>query len=230
MKPAQNLNSGAAAMPVFNFDFNKSCTRLDLSAGRSGIFTPNLTSLELHDEELSHFNKIVQRMAPEQPPFTLDQVAGAARRVLRAAAKGQESTFIKVRMRRAGEMRAAYKDTKWKMSPTLGSDVKELLGYLDSGKGLIPNTVPIVGMLDDAILVDVAMNKLRTELDEYADFCRFRVAEASRLDISTEAVDIDRERWYVERQQEHRLEQQLRRVRGSSYAKSDNQERGFRIC
>ena len=57
-------------MPVFDFDFAKSCTNLDMSAARSGIFTPNLTSLELHDHELHRFNDLARRLAPGQPPFT----------------------------------------------------------------------------------------------------------------------------------------------------------------
>ena len=217
-------------MPVFNFDFTRSVSRINLSAERSGIFTPNLTMLELHEKELARFNRIAQRFAPEQPAFTLDQVAGAARRVLRAAAKGQESVFIKVRMRRGGEIRAACNDKMWKLSPTVDADMRELIGYLDDPTGLIHDSVPVVGLLDDAILVDAAMNKLRAELDDYADFCRFRVAEAARMDVSIAAVDIDRERWQAEREEEIKLEQQLRRVRSSSYARGETAERGFRIC
>jgi hypothetical protein len=216
-------------MPVFNFDFNRSVSRINVSAERSGIFTPNLTSLEMHESELARFNAMVRRFAPEQPSYTLDQIAGAARRVLRAAHKGEESAFIKVRMRRAGELRAAFKDARWQMASALVADVGDLLEYIDGGVGLIPNDVPVVGLLDDAILVDAAMENLRSELDEYADFCRFRVAEASRLDIAVEAVPVDRTRWFEERRQEHRLEQQLRRVRGSRYARNDS-VRDFRIC
>ncbi len=86
---ADPQDTGDTAMPVYDFDFNKSCTNLDMSAARSGIFTPNLTSLELHEHELHRFNDLARRLAPGQQPFTLDQIAGAARRVLRAAAKGQ---------------------------------------------------------------------------------------------------------------------------------------------
>jgi hypothetical protein len=100
-------------MPVFNFDFNRSCTRLDLAAERSGIFTPGLTNLELHDDALAHFNALAKRLSPEQTQFSADQIAGAVRRVLRAAAKGQDSAFIKVRLRRAGELRAALQDSHW---------------------------------------------------------------------------------------------------------------------
>jgi hypothetical protein len=217
-------------MPVFNFDFNKSCTNLDMSAARSGIFTPGLSSLELKDNALTRFNAVVRRLDPEHAPFSADQIAGAARRVLRAATKGQESTFIKVRMRRAGEVRALLKDAQWQTTPPLAEQMRELVAYLDDNDALIPNDVPIVGLLDDAILVDVAMDALRSELDEYADFCRYRVAEAGRLDIAPAAVVTNREQWMLERQQERRLEQQLKRVRGAAYARSGAMEPAFRIC
>ena len=45
-------------MPVFNFDFARSVSRINLSAERSGIFTPNLAMLELHEKELPRFNRI----------------------------------------------------------------------------------------------------------------------------------------------------------------------------
>ncbi len=216
-------------MPVFNFDFNRSCTNLDMSSARSGIFTPGISSLELKEDELHRFNGVVQKLAPNHDGFSADQVAGAARRVLRAAAKGQESTFIKVRMRRAGEIRAALSDRQWEIAEPLAESMRDLVRYLDDRHGLIPNDLPIVGLLDDAILVDVAMDSLRSELDEYADFCRFRVAEAGRQDIAVTAVDTNREQWMFERTQERRLEQQLRRVRGNSYTRGAMQN-DFRIC
>ena len=217
-------------MPVFNFDFNRSITRLDLNAERSGIFTPGLTNLELREDNLRAFNDLAQRLSPERTTYTADQIAGAVRRVLRAAAKGQESAFIKVRMRRASEIRAALKDAQWQIATALKQDMRELQDYLDDTQGLIPDEVPVVGLLDDAILIDTAMPRLRGELDEYADFCRFRVGEAARLDIAPPTVDIDRAKWQVERKIELRLEQQLRRVRGSGYAKAGEGEARFRIC
>ena len=217
-------------MPVFNFDFNRSCTRLDMSGEKSGIFTPGLSSLELKETALTRFNQVTHALDPDHEGFNADQIAGAARRVLRAAAKGQESTFIKVRMRRAGEMRAALRDEQWVIGAELREKLSLLIDYLDhEANALIPNDLPFVGLLDDAILVDVAMNALRDELDEYADFCRFRVAEAGSRNVALSAVQSNREEWMAERMQERRLEQQLRRVRGQSYTRGA-MENKFRIC
>jgi len=218
-------------MPMYNFDFNRSVTNLNLSAARSGILTPAITSLELREEKLRRFNEVVQRVAPDRPAFKAEQIAGAARRVLRAAMKGQESTFIKVRMRRAGEIRAALDDAQWKVAAKIEPAMREIVAYLDEGaSALIENDVPVVGLLDDAILVDAAMDTLREELDDYADFCRYRIGEAARLGISPNQVQVRRECWFHERQQELRLEQQLRRVRNARYDGSSSTAPGIRIC
>jgi uncharacterized membrane protein YkvA (DUF1232 family) len=216
-------------MPVFNFDFNRSVTNLDMSAARSGVFTPGVTSLDLHDDGMIKFNAIAKRLDPGRVPFSVDQIAGAARRVLRASMKGQESAFIKVRMRRAGEVRAALKDKQWSIPAPLEAKMRDIIAYLDDPASLIPNDVPVVGYLDDAILVDIAMDSLRGELENYADFCRFRWAEAARL--QTTEVEADRAHWMAEREQEHRLEQQLRRVRTTNYTRGAGSAGPvFRIC
>jgi len=216
-------------MPTFNFDFNRSVTNLDMTAARSGIFTPGITSLDLHDEGMSRFNAIVKHLAPEHAPFGADQIAGAARRVLRAAMKGQESAFIKVRMRRACEMRSALKDPQWSIPAPLQAKMREIIAYIDDPSILIPNDVPTIGCLDDAILVDVAMDSLRGELEDYADFCRFRWSEAARLQVTEVETDLDQ--WLRERQRERRLELQLRRVRDTSYAAGAGAAGPvFRIC
>jgi len=218
-------------MPMYNFDFNRSVTNLNFSEARSGVFTPAITSLELREEKLRRFNEVVQRVAPDKPAFNAGQIAGAARRVLRAAMKGQESTFIKVRMRRAGEIRAALDDAQWEVAAKTENAMREIVAYLDEGaSALIENDVPVVGLLDDAILVDAAMDTLRGELDDYADFCRYRVGEAARLGISPSEVKTRRECWFHERQQELRLELQLRRVRDTNYGESTGAAPAFRIC
>lgn len=216
-------------MPTVNTDFRRSVTRLDTSGQRSGIFTPDVAALVVDEDALRRFNEIALSLAPGLKPFAPEQIIGAARRVMRAVAKGQDPTFIKVRMRRAGEIRAMYKDSMWDITPELVAPVRALIAYFDDPVGLIPNTTPVVGSLDDALLVDIAMETLRSELDEYADFCRYRCAEAARLDIAPQVVPLTRELWADERAQEVHLEQQLRRMRGSPYAQQSSL-RGFRIC
>jgi hypothetical protein len=56
------------------------------------------------------------------------------------------------------------------------------------------------------------------------------MGEAASLGIAPSETRIERRRWYEDRQQELRLEQQLRRVRSSEYGNSTLGVAGFRIC
>ena len=217
-------------MPTkLDYDFNRSVARIDLSAERSGVFTPDIAMIEINEGALQRFNAVTELVAPGIKPMSGDQIAGACRRVLRAASKGAQSPFIRVRMRRAAEMRAALSDPGWTMDAPVHARVAALVAYMDDPHGLIPKESPVIGHLDEALLVDAAMDTLRAELEDYADFCRFRQGEAMRRSVAAENTGIDRAQWADEREQERRLEQQLRQVRGSTYA-GGAMEHAFRVC
>ncbi|MGH8115851.1 MAG: hypothetical protein ACREP0_00470 [Rhodanobacteraceae bacterium] len=193
-------------MPTINDDFNRTCMRLDLNPEWSMVVPSKAPALDIDDADLRCFNDCVARVAPGTPALSANQIAGAARRLARAVGAGNGSRFIRTRMRRAAEVRAMLADEAWVLDPGLLVRAQDLLGYLDGPVALVPFDVPSIGGLDRALLVDLAMQGLRAELDEYVDFCRYRAGEAARLGGPPEAVDIDRERWLVERGEELRLE------------------------
>ncbi|MFI4969017.1 MAG: hypothetical protein ACHP7D_02345 [Lysobacterales bacterium] len=216
-------------MPTrLDFDLDRSIAKLDLSPAQSGIFAPGIEAIEITDEEVRRFNDLARSLNEAMPPLSADQLAGVARRVLRTAATGGESPFIRSRMRRAEEMREMVADHAWPLEEIPKQRIHDLLAYLDDPHGLIDDDVPVVGLLDDALLVDIAMDTLRDELDDYADFCRFRRAAANQRGAA-DNTELDRTRWERERDDELRLEQQLRRVRGSQYA-AGAAERVFHVC
>ena len=217
-------------MPTVNDEFNRTCVRLDLDPERSAIFTPGTMTLDIGQADLDRFNACVAKVAPGTPSFEAEQIAGAARRLARAAGSGREPRFLQPRMRRIGEMRALLADPDWVCEEGLCERMRELVGYIDGGPGIIPVYQSRVGGLDAALLVDLAMDGLRGELDEYADFCRYRTGEAARLGVAPGELGMDRARWCAERQEELRMERQLRHGRGGSYAgKSGPGNAPFRV-
>ena len=134
------------------------------------IVTPGIETINIKDEQVQRFNTLAHSMNDAMPPLTADQLAGVARRVLRTASMGGESPFIRSRLRRAAEMRRMITDAAWSMADQTSTRIRDLLAYLDDPNGLIPTNTPAIGRLDDALLVDIAMDSLRDELDSYADF------------------------------------------------------------
>ena len=207
----------------------RSVARLDLSAAQSGIFTPGIETIDIQDVQVQRFNDLAQSLNAEMPSLSADQLAGVARRVLRTAAMGGDSPFIRSRLRRAAEMRAMRADTAWRLSEDFQLRIGNLLDYVDDPLGLIPDKTPVIGLLDDALLVDIAMDVLRDELDGYAEFRRYLEAEAIARHVPVVDLGISRDEWQIAREDELRLEKQLRQVRGSVYA-SSAAERIFRVC
>lgn len=217
-------------MPTrFDFDSNRSVARLDLSPAHSGIFTPGIEAIDITEGQLLRFNELARSLNEGMPALTADQMAGVARRVLRTAATGGQSPFIASRMRRAAEMRALTAESGWTSPQETARRIRDLIAYLDDPNDLIRDDIPVIGRLDDALLVDIAMDTLRDEVEDYAEFRRYRFSEAARRGIPMEELDLDRPRWQVEREDELRLEHQLRRVRGSDYS-AGAAERVFRVC
>lgn len=214
-------------MPTVNDEFNRTCLRLDLDPERSGIFTPAAAALQFSAADLQTFNRCAERVAPGTPALGAEQIAAAARRLARAVGADNQSRFIQIRMRRAGEVRAALADAAWTVDPALVGRMQDLLGYLDGPVALVPLDVPVIGGLDNALLVDLAMASLRAELDEYADFCRYRAAEAQRLGVPVAAMNIDRAQWSIERSEELRLERLIRH--GGEHAHHAAQVDVFRV-
>ena len=214
-------------MPTVNDEFNRTCVRLDLDPERSGIFTHDDVTLQFSENDLRAFNQCAQRIAPGTPALGAEQIAAAARRLARAIGEGNQSRFIQIRMRRAGEVRAILMDAGWKVDPAVVGRMQDLIGYLDGPVELVPMDAPAVGGLDRALLVDMSMESLRAELDEYADFCRYRAAEAQRLGVPVALVDIDRERWTLDRSEELRLERLVRH--GSTGYAPGGQAEVFRV-
>lgn len=215
-------------MPTVNDDFNRTVVAPRLDAERSCVFTPGARDIPFDEAALVHFNACLARIAPGSPALDGEQLAGAARRLARAVGEGNQTRFIQIRMRRLGEIRALLRDERWSCDDPLRQRMTDLLAYLDGPQRLTPDYMPVIGGLDAALLADLAMEDLRAELDEFADYCRFRQAEAARLGVSQDQVGIDRAQWTVERSEEVRLERQVQRIRKSSYAGGGG-DGGFKV-
>ena len=91
------------------------------------------------------------------------------------------------------EQVARVKDDARRLLDVVRIDVA--VEYLSRTDDLIPDTTPGIGYLDDAIVIELAHRMLERELADYADFCRFRDAEAAVRGLTPAQVEVDRRDW-----------------------------------
>jgi len=104
-------------------------------------------------------------------------------------------------------------DQGWGMESEDRKHVVEALSYFSEPQDLIPDDIPGLGYLDDAIMIEMVCRELRHEIQAYRDFCVFRAAESSRL--GQPSVQQEQSDWLEERRQQLHSRMRRRRSRGS---------------
>ena len=92
-----------------------------------------------------------------------------------------------------------------------------VIGYARGNDYLIPDAVPKVARLDDAIVVDAAWPRLAGEIERYLDFCRLRDVAAGRRGRSSQAPSFNRADWEQAHHEQAALVAHQRAVREHSH-------------
>lgn len=131
-------------------------------------------SFELNDEDLEHFRLImmharnaVARKSPEEIVATADQL-------LQELEGRRTSGFIAERLQKLQLMMQMISDVEWRLPHEEVSRVLNALAYFTDPDDLIPDEIPGLGYLDDAIMIELVVRELVHEIDAYQDFCAFR--------------------------------------------------------
>jgi len=179
---------------------------------------------EIAESDLDRFNELLVRLDYRRPPLARDQLASAARNVADEA-RGRAADCIRERMRRAGAIDLMLRDAGWDVADAAVAPATLVVRYMREPDDLIPDQLPKVGRLDDAIVVDTAWTMLAEEVLQYIDFCRVRQVERGLGN----ANGFDRDGWERARLAEAKLLDHHRRVGGSSYLDEAGGPR-FRVC
>lgn len=157
----------------------------------------------LEPDRLARFNQALRELSPDAPALTLDQMATAAARALERHADGATPPFVQSRMAALARLEGMAADAAWSASAELQRQVDVLLAYRRDGGDLIPDGEPVIGLLDDSVLVDVALQLVRGELADYEDFCRFRRVAAEFAGMAEADTGLTRAHWLEAMLQAH---------------------------
>jgi uncharacterized membrane protein YkvA (DUF1232 family) len=169
-------------------------------------------SFELDESDLQHFRLIMRearKVAVRTPP---EEIVAAAERVLADIGAQESPGFISERIGKLRLLIRMLSDLEWRLPHEESMRVLNALAYFNEPDDLIPDHIPGLGFLDDAIMVELVMRELRHEIEAYRDFCNFR-------DQHDQA---SRDKW-LERRRE-KLQARMRRRREASRREQDEEQ------
>ena len=181
-------------------------------------------NITIQDEDLPVFMDAMKRAEERASKKTAAQILEEAETTFATASKQHLPDFVSSRLDSVENLIAMVRDEGWGLAPEDRSRIVAALTYFADPEDLIPDNVPVLGFLDDAIMIEVVQRILAPEIEAYADFCAFREQEASRR--GADMPNLDRAEWLEGRRAE--LQARMRSRRGS-YAPSSSWAPAFKF-
>ncbi|MFD0737747.1 hypothetical protein ACFQZQ_00375 [Lysobacter koreensis] len=175
-----------------------------------------IENYELSEFGVARFNNLLLRLG-RRHLLDRDQLATAARELCACNTAGVAPASIHQRMQRIETAARMVDDRRWDAANDAFDAALVVVDYSRGGDELIPNWVPTVGRLDDAIVVDAAWPRLGAEIDSYLDYCRLRALEAGLRGCGETEFEFNRADWRRACEDEAALIAHQRRVRERSY-------------
>ena len=138
-------------------------------------------SLEFEPADIERFHAALARARRAAACAEEYEVIEAAKYALDHLNTAEVPAFVRKRVVEVQKLIMMLEDEAWALSGTERSDIIETLIYFSDPDDLIPDEVEVIGLLDDAILLELLLQRMRHVRKAYAEFCAFRAALTTNL-------------------------------------------------
>ena len=165
-------------------------------------------SFELDENDLKHFQLIMNEARKASKRLAPEDIVAAAEGLLTDVAATKAPGFIVERLNKLKLMIDMLSDLDWRLPHQEASRVLNALAYFAEPEDLIPDNIPGLGFLDDAIMIELVVRELKHEIEAYQDFCDYHERLQQQQGPKTKA---SRSGWLDERRKS--LQSRMRRRR-----------------
>ena len=169
-------------------------------------------TFKLSHADLEHFREVMLRARESAQGKTTKEIVDKATELLAQVNRSETSDFIRDRMLVLETLIGMVMDQGWGLVEEDRQRVIAALSYFAEAEDLIPDDIPGLGFLDDAIMIEIVCEELKHEIQAYRDFVVFRAAEQARA--GAEPAEIERSDWLETRRQQLHSRMRLRRRKG----------------
>ena len=147
---------------------------------------PIKVTFELSDPDLDYFRSVFKKAKANAKSRDEATILHLARKQAREMGSRKLPDFVVDRIHCLDSLTRMLEDKEWNLGGTHRQRVLHALAYFAEPADLIPDQIPGLGFLDDAIMVELVVQELRPEIDAYQAFCKYR--EEQRTDQVDPAV------------------------------------------
>jgi uncharacterized membrane protein YkvA (DUF1232 family) len=137
---------------------------------------PYKLTIKLSDRDLQHFRRELHKARAAVGIAEDEEILGAASVLVQSMRASELPDFVSERLEKLQTAIAMLTDPDWLLDDRERSPMLGALAYLCDPEDIIPDDIPGIGLLDDAVMIELAFRELHHEIEAYEDFRKYRKA------------------------------------------------------
>lgn len=137
-------------------------------------------TLHLEDADLKYFANIMVRVKKTVGGKDEQNIFERATAELKKAKQSKVPIFVSQRLDSLQLLLDMLQDPEWALNKRERAGVFAALAYFIEPVDLIHDDIPILGFIDDAIMIELVVRELQHEIDAYQDFSHYK-KESSKI-------------------------------------------------
>ncbi|HKK52945.1 MAG TPA: YkvA family protein [Myxococcota bacterium] len=146
-------------------------------------------SFELSDKDIRYFRQVLQKVRKGRRAAKEDVVLREAGALLEDVSRTEAPQFVQNRIHQLAKLIDMLQDVDWRLEGSDRARVLNALAYFADPDDLIPDRVPGLGYLDDAIMVELVVQDLKHEIDAFDAFCAYREERRKTKSATEDALE-----------------------------------------
>jgi uncharacterized membrane protein YkvA (DUF1232 family) len=171
---------------------------------------PLRVTFDLEDKDLRYFRASMKQAKSTAQQVSDDEILRKAEQMVEEVKASNVPLFVMQRIDQLNALIDMARDEEWALASSERKNVLAALAYFADPQDIIPDDVPVLGYIDDAIMIELVVTELKHEIDAFNDFCRYRKEEKAR----NRNPDLSRDDYLAMKRRE--LHSRMRRRRSGS--------------
>jgi len=163
---------------------------------------------ELTESDLNHFRDVMHKAQAGAQQLSEQEILANAKS-LSQDIKTNVPEFVRERIQKLETFVAMIEDNEWQIPSEERTELLSALAYFSDPEDLVPDHIPVLGFLDDAIMIELVAEEFKDDVEAFEEFCAYRGREEGRH--SDEAIT--RDEWLESKR--HELHSRMRSRRSS---------------
>ncbi|MDP6377516.1 MAG: YkvA family protein [Pseudomonadales bacterium] len=137
-------------------------------------------TFDLEERDLRYFKDNMKRARSVANTADAQKILARAEAMVDDVKNSNVPAFVLERVEKLNHLIDMVRDEEWALASPERRNVLAALAYFADPEDIIPDAVPVIGYIDDAIMIELVVRELKHEIEAFVDFEKYRSGEKAR--------------------------------------------------